>query len=933
MDSSNITSRINTIEQALQWIGNVPSSEKLSYQEKLVNLRREYKKIRFAVEERPSVAAFGESQMGKSYLVSAMLSSPNTPFSVTDGEKSYHFIDEINPSAPNSTIEATGVITRFTTQNSVIPQAHLRAQLLSVADIVLVLCEAYYNQVDYSHESIINAEKINEKLRNISISGRKEGTTILDEDDLMDIRDYLQTSSIQKKCHAQLSSNLFNFLLLNLYHISQDQLIEILKLLWNNNSDINRLFDDLISTYSKIHYVQNVFVEFKSVLKKHGTLLDVARLDEMYGEPEVSGSEYISSANVMISDNETKELPKSFFSALIAELTFTLPNSTSDEREFLKDIDILDFPGARRPEQIKEEKLSEGKNLSTVLRRGKVSYLFNKYSKSKRITALLFCHNNNQSAESAMGSVLTDWINTNLGDSPGKRETFIQTSKVSPLFIIGTWFNKDLDYQNEVKGEVDRLNERWQRRFNVVLEKEVLKSSDVTSHWFNEWTIGVHPFTNIYMLRDYKYSTAIFRGYNPETKQAESDVIIYDKYPDFLTDLRTSFINNPFVKLHFTNPEQAWDCSATVGNDGTKPIIKSLCSLAPNASSARTQKLTADFKALDKRFYGLLDHYYHSENVDDQLKQAKKQAGEACLMLDRNIGRDPYFFGRLIGKLMIRETELYVLIHKQLLGAQLAPAMSNEESSIYMGAGLDGSESREENISRLCDYLGADDEDDCKEMLLEQGIEIEKLLSQTRMFSSEEENLVSFVEQLWHEDFLAKRCSAKIKDKYSPIDTVISKLWTLYQVLNIHDILVERVRDYMRNLPREESVSIIADYLAMQFNAFVNSFGYDFLPKEERDNIALQNERLHLGLNEEVLSMGNEKEGLTLLADLDKKNDMLSNDGFSRDKRKFLLRYPQYKGLWQWQQKLRFGYAYACKLPDYDPVANTNLKKIMDQIN
>ena len=94
-----------------------------------------------------------------------------------------------------------------------------------------------------------------------------------------------------------------------------------------------------------------------------------------------------------------------------------------------------------------------------------------------------------------------------------------------------------------------------------------------------------------------------------------------------------------------------------------------------------------------------------------------------------------------------------------------------------------------------------------------------------------------------------------------------------------------------------------------------------------------QNERLHLGLNEEVLSMDNENEGLTLLADLDKKNDMLSNDGFSRDKRKFLLRYPQYKGLWQWQQKLRFGYAYACKLPDYDPVANTNLKRIMDQIN
>jgi len=635
----------------------------------------------------------------------------------------------------------------------------------------------------------------------------------------------------------------------------------------------------------------------------------------------------------MINDNETKELPKSFFSALIAELTFTLPASTSNEREFLKDIDILDFPGARRPEQIKETKLSEGKNLSTVLRRGKVSYLFNKYSKSKRITALLFCHNNNQSAESAMGSVLTDWINNNVGDSAAKRETFIQNSMVSPLFIIGTWFNKDLDYQNEAIGDADRLNERWQRRFNVVLEKEVLKSADVATHWFNEWTLSVHAFTNIFMLRDYKYSTAIFKGYNPETRQAESEEIIYDKYPNFLMDLRASFVNNPFVQLHFTNPGQAWDSSATVGNDGTKPIIKSLCDLAPNAASARAQKLSSDFKAQDKKLTALLEQYYHPEDNDQQLKQAKKQAGEACLLIDKNLGKDPYFFGRLIGKMMIRETELYELIHKQLLGAELAPSMRSEESSIYMGAGLDASVSDEENISRLCDYLGADDKDDCAELLLEQGIDIDKLLAQTRMVSSEENNLVSIVEQQWHEDFLAKRCSAAIKDKYSPIDTIISKLWTLYQVLNVHDILVERVRYYMRNLTREESVSIIADYLAMQLNAFVNSFGYEFLPVEERKNISLQNERLHLGLNEEVLSKGNEKEGLTLLADLDKKNDLLSNGGFSKEKRNFLLRYPQYKGMWQWQQKLRFGYAYACKLPDYDPVANANLKKIIDQIN
>lgn len=933
MDTSTICSRIETTEKALLWIDNVPASEQLSFHERIVNFRREYKKIKFAAEERPSVAAFGESQMGKSYLVSAMLSSPNSQFTVTDGEKIYNFIDDINPSAPNSSIEATGVITRFTTQEINLPSSRLQAQLLSVADIILVLCEAYYNQVDYTYESIMSTEEINDMLKNISINKNRKEIDFLGEDDVMDIREYLQTTSIQKKCHTQLSSDLFDFLLQNLYQLTHDQLIRLVKLIWNNNTDINRLFDDLVNNYSKLHYKSTVYVEFKSVLKKHGTLLDVARLDEMYGEPEVRGSEYISDVNVLIDESTKIDLPKSFFSALIAELTFSLPNSTTKEREFLKDLDILDFPGWRRPEQFKEDKLTESKNLSTALRRGKVTYLFNKYSKAKRITALLFCHNNNQSAESVMGEVLSEWINTNIGDTATKRDVFIDSSTVSPLFVVGTWFNKDLEYSHENKGDFDRLNERWQRRFNVILEKEVLKSINVASHWFNEWTTHQHPFSNIFMLRDFRYSTVIFEGFSQKEKRAECGVITHEEYPDFLDDLRKSFIANPFVKTHFQDPVQSWDSAATIGNDGTKPIIQKLCELSPHSSDARAKKLTADMKQLDDRLVRFLEQYYHPDDDESQLKQAKKQAGEACLLIDKILGKDSYFFGRLMGRLMISETEMYELVHKQILGANLPPAMNTEESSIFMGAGLSASVSREDNIIRLCDYLGAEDEEECRERLMSEGINLDRLLEQIRMVTSEEDHLVSIAELQWHDDFLMKRTVGQIKDVYAPIDVVVSKLWMLYGLLNVHENLVQQVRVYMRNLDKKDSVSIIADYLAMQFNAFVNSFGYDFLPAEERLRISKQNEKLHLGINEKILSMTNKNEGLALLADLDKKNDILSEDGFSSDKREFLLRFPQYKSIWQWQQKLRFGYAYACKLPSHDPVANAAMKKIISQIN
>ena len=118
----------------------------------------------------------------------------------------------------------------------------------------------------------------------------------------------------------------------------------------------------------------------------------------------------------------------------------------------------------------------------------------------------------------------------------------------------------------------------------------------------------------------------------------------------------------------------------------------------------------------------------------------------------------------------------------------------------------------------------------------------------------------------------------------------------------------------------------------MQLNAFVNSFGYDFIPESEKEKIIVKNNQLHLGIKEDILSESNKNEGLQLLADLDKKNEILTKDGFSRDGRAFLARFPQYKSIWQWQQQLRVGYLYACQLPDYDPRANAELGNIISTI-
>ena len=75
-----IDQNLSAIEKALRWAPNVPEAEQLQFKKELIDIRRELRKVKYAMEEHCSTAAFGESQMGKSYLVSAMLSKPEKLF-------------------------------------------------------------------------------------------------------------------------------------------------------------------------------------------------------------------------------------------------------------------------------------------------------------------------------------------------------------------------------------------------------------------------------------------------------------------------------------------------------------------------------------------------------------------------------------------------------------------------------------------------------------------------------------------------------------------------------------------------------------------------------------------------------------------------------------------------------------------------------------
>ena len=943
MDTTYIEKQIEVLNQGIEWGKNFikEEAEGQEFHRRLVNIRREMTKIQFALSERCAAATFGESQMGKSYLVNAMFSDPSTPFSVSNGGKTYVFKRDINPSEENSQIEATGVVTRFTHRPvqmpKNVPDGFLCAQMLSVADIILILSEAYYNEVDYKIRDTTEwLNDLKEKMNATKFGGSQD---LLSEDDVLNIEEYYTKTQLAKKCGPILSGDVryFQFLLNNITRLSETELIRLLKLLWCENENINRLFDKLIEHYRKLDFSSVVYVDFEAILKKHGTLVDVARLDEMFqDQPDVCPPEYKRTTNVYVPNRaNAMDCEKSFLSALTAELTLNivLPESHDKPRDFFENLDILDFPGACPDEQFKESELFEPKKLTRVYRRGKVSYLFKKYSTSRRISTLLFCHNNHQSKYGLMGRELREWIEKNIGETTQKRDEYIRRIGISPFFIISTWFNTDLEYANKKEGE--DLNYLWQRRFNAVLSTDVLKYGTVEEHWFDHWTNVEPNFRNIYLLRDFDHSKMIFRGYDPDAKTPEVGLLEenYSKYPSFFPDLKRSFVTNEFVRKHFDNPEKAWDESATPTHDGTIPVMRSLNALAPNIAGAREVYFTNELEKLHKELLSVMENLYESGDAGESIKKAKRLAGRINLSIDSQCGQDQYFFGRMMDCMMLPEASLYEMVFAQLDGHQQALPMTDKESQIYMNAKLDASLSREENIARLCDYLGVDDAAECAEVLHEQGMDMESLLCKTQMLVNSAEQLVNYIESYWYNTFLMGSRVNILKEKLPLVGDVFQNMFVLYNALKVHQTIVQRVDKYIKELKEEVQPRIIADYLAMEYNHFMMCYGYDYIKPEALKKLENQSAENNLNIDWELLHHQKAPAGVALLENMAAAMDKLANMGYSAEVHNLQLSLPEYKSRWMWQQQMRVAMLLVCNIPNprYGVPANDKLGQIIKQ--
>ncbi|MDR2058192.1 MAG: virulence factor SrfC family protein [Dysgonamonadaceae bacterium] len=933
-----IQHQLEIIEQAGKWIDNYLDGEKkkAAYRN-MANCRRTLNRKKFALASNPAAAMYGESQVGKSYLISSLLSEEGNPFGISDENGGKHnFIEEINP--PGGGSESTSLVSRFSVSYKPYNQQFpIKVVLLSPADIVLVLCDSFYNDIKGIHDWALKSEEINTEIIALKdrLKDRQQQQNVFGEDDVLDMQDYFE-SNLTKAGNA-LSSIFFDETSQLISKARPGEWKEIFPLLWNKNEKFTNLFASLISEYEKLNFSKVVYLPLEAVFCRYGTLLDVKRLMEIYGTPDNILPEYRAETKVLLDNGQENVCAKSSLCALAAEIVFSQPESLLDNKPFLKETDLLDFPGARSRLTLPENNI-ERESIPELLIRGKVAYLFNRYSNAEKINILLFCAKHEQAAQRSMPEMLNNWICKTVGGTPEKRDAFIKKSQIPPLFIIGTFFNINMQYDPLLDKPDNNvaLENRWNQRFERTMANELLNTE--AYKWFDNWTVSQPCFQNIFLLRDFEKSETpshIFSGYNANKQEQEE--VIPPAFPDFRQKLRQSFLEYDFVRRHFANPAESWDEAASINKDGTGLIIRQLTIAANNINAARSEKTLAELKEIETKIRSELLKYFHNNDKDEELQRARAAAGEIQKTLDAAFCADGIkFYGQMMKELMLDEASVLELYHRKIGDIEHREVKNLDVYNMYrMQVPVVDNDSVETYFERLCIHYEKTTEEQKKQFraeLEEKQMDLQELIDgNSELVKNNAQQLAETLLEYWldsvsrHDRQILRRILAH--NGSTALQDIIEMFQKLFRKTGIARRIAEKIRRYVDGHNKTDwPYEIVADISAELLNKCINTVGFQYLDESEINDLRQANEKNNLGLVLEQNTNQTEKSVEELFKKIENRTEIIHS------KPEEMKTLPSYRNYLAWYNRLKIGFVSVCNIPNYDVAANERLGTIIKNI-
>jgi len=950
----NIANSIETINKSLEWIKKHKPEQYEKQFLQLVEERLKLKKIYEAEKNNPGIAAYGQSQVGKSYLMNCILQNSNSPFMVETENGEYNFVEKINPIGEGQ--EATGVVTRFSSyelnESEYIKQYPIRMRVHSVKDVVAIISDTYFNEFDdYTTVGDEDIKKCCEEWVNKYSKNKPLPKPFVSPDDMLDLKAYFKKHINNAQTFTNEKTALFEKLALLIDKIPPGDYAEIFSIFWNKEEAYTRIFNRCHDTIKRLDYSDYIYLPIEAVLHggtKQDTIMSVSCLKLLSTQYE---DQYKTSAYKMdrgeirnlgiFSKSElcvvcSEVIIKISSDFLVKESKYDTQNMQQSSKdilsdqpmrlEILKHTDLLDFPGARARGGMLLNKIKEHEQLMYSLLRGKVSYLFNKYNSEKSINILLYCHHHKNNEVPTMWQMLESWVEEYVGDTPEKRAELIRQTTVSPLFHIGTMFNLNLQYpDNREDGMTDKgITSKWKGRFQELLLEQIFRKTN--ENWVANWTGRGIPFQNCYMLRDYEFSKNIYDGWEEYGKEKDLKIDM-----DYYKRNRDLFIKSNREYNLFKDAALAWDVSATQNNDGALYIMENLVKVATNIREARKNQFNELCKKSLERIYSIMKDYYVIDDAAEILAANIKKANAIFRELEFTCQANPEYFGHLLQAMQISEIYCYNEVHK--IVPKLTDMLTQDETIrdyelIRVRCdNFRGCVSEEEHWERLISAYRFGDKDEAVNYLVRRKVEPDKLFSNSNVARKPSAIIANELVNQWKERLAGVEFTGEFSGDGRMDDIVLNNLIDCMIGAATNIKLADRIEDEISDYVNIQNFSLInedmvADIVSTTISDFVMDFGFRYLTKEQRDNSFRIAKQQNLDCYKTTQQPRKEKYSSDEMTGL---FDTILSSG-----RRFT---PAYEANYNsWLEYMYISYIVHLNVPDYDHEANEDLKVILDEL-
>jgi hypothetical protein len=934
--NASINEYIDVLDKSVVWVKTFEKGEK-KYDSflKLKSERIELKKINQVIEGKPVIALFGASQVGKSYMADNLLKdAENKTFVLNHQTKELIDYQDINPVGEGN--EATGAITRFISEVELdIERLPVKVKIFNPVDIVCIIIDTVYN--DFKEDKKLTKPSKAEidshlaNLKNYTLDNHSQ--IFLSDDDVFKIKEYFENYSTYSAgfINDLRISKFWEIIAENIQKIPYHNWSNLFKILWYNKEDLNIILDTSLELMQQVNFESELYIDFKPLLRaskdknaKYFPIIDVENFHCFFEKD-------VRKTTVQTNGKKLIEVHNSHLGFLTQEIVLTVSGKSLLNKPFINDVDVIDFPGARS-----RDTSTDFENKIEMIKRGKVAYLFNKYSDNYQTNILTVCFKTSQTDVKSVPILINNWIEKNLGTTPEIRSQNIQNN-LPPLFIVNTFWNTILTQDEGSNVIKTRITNLFERRIY----------EEITSNftWHNNWLKKGDVFNNFYMLRSFKFSKSIFKYRDGIEVTDTSDAYTSNEQAKFIEDLKGEFIKYHQNTNIFPNPNKYFDEASTPGKDGSEWIIENLLKRASRKFTVPVyvNKLVNSVSSID----AILSPKYHIGGADEAIKKNNQNSKLLRLNLNIIFDKNPYLFGNFIEHFVVTESEIVEFYHTLLQSDTL---IKKQEINGYIlirvdNPSLSPSLSFDDNLAVLQKKYSLDSKEDAIAYFNKNNINLEELFfGDLYNLQNNSTILAEKARDYWFDKKLSLENFKDFKE-HNLNEELLIALLDVYkilfaEILKIQEVIAMNIRQFVDVQSKiDKAEDMIAHITAGLINKFVTTAGWDFYTENKKEELFGSNAKNSLELafpkaNEEFYHIPkssdnpNEISIEKLLDYMDSLNENLNKKPIDTETAKYVPMISHYQ---QWLNLMHIAFIAVCDIPNYDVNANNKLGEILNE--